>query len=117
MLKRFKQAWKRDRLGVLGVSSAVAAFVLWAAPVKFVCFVTYDRDPGFVYEPACSSWGSAYTAWFESGARFSEYFEPEYWSNIGPFSDRYVAWFTSERLIAVGLLFALAVILLLLRRR
>lgn len=32
MLKRLKQAWKQDRLGVLGVGSAVVAFVLWALP-------------------------------------------------------------------------------------
>jgi hypothetical protein len=35
MLKRFKQAWKRDRLGVLGVSSAVVAFALWAFPFDY----------------------------------------------------------------------------------
>jgi hypothetical protein len=34
MLKRFKQAWKRDRLGVLAIGSAVVAFLMWALPVR-----------------------------------------------------------------------------------
>lgn len=28
-----KQAWKRDRLGVLGIGSVFAAFLLWALPI------------------------------------------------------------------------------------
>ena len=35
MLKRLKQAWKRDRLGVLGVGSVIAGFIVWASPVLF----------------------------------------------------------------------------------
>jgi len=31
-VKLLKQAWGRDRLGVLGVGSAVVAFALWAFP-------------------------------------------------------------------------------------
>ena len=37
-MKRLKQAWKRDRLGVLGVGSAVVAFALWFAPGIVGCF-------------------------------------------------------------------------------
>jgi hypothetical protein len=34
MLKRFKQAWKRDRLGVLGVGSAIVSMLLWVTPIN-----------------------------------------------------------------------------------
>jgi hypothetical protein len=70
MLKRLKQAWKRDRLGVLGVGSAVLAFFVWAAPV-----------PGRGVASA------------------------------------YLYWFTTENKEPMAALLALAVILLLLRRR
>ena len=33
-MKRLKQAWTRHRLGVLGVGSALVAFVLWAVPLS-----------------------------------------------------------------------------------
>lgn len=36
MLKRLKQAWKQDRLGVLAVSAACFGFILWALPVVYV---------------------------------------------------------------------------------
>lgn len=71
MVKRLKQAWKRDRLGVLGVGSAVVAFVLWAWRVPV------------------------------NEARYKDYW----------------IWFSGDRLPAVGAFLALAVILLLLRRR
>ena len=114
MLKRLKQAWKRDRLGVLGIGSAIVAFALWALPVKFECWTTYDADPGFVYRSACSAWASEEAHWLSDGSHLSEYFDPDWWFDnyLG-----YVGWFTTERLAAVGFLFALAVILLLLRRR
>jgi len=35
MLKRFKQAWKRDLLGVLGVGAAVVAFLFWSLPYDY----------------------------------------------------------------------------------
>jgi hypothetical protein len=34
MFEKLKQAWKRDRLAVLGVGSAVVAFLLWAIPAQ-----------------------------------------------------------------------------------
>ena len=35
-MSRIKQAWKRDRLGVLGVGIVLAGFIVWASPLVFV---------------------------------------------------------------------------------
>jgi hypothetical protein len=40
-VKLLKQAWGRDRLGVLGVGSAVIAFVLWAFPYGSFTYGSY----------------------------------------------------------------------------
>ena len=53
MLKRLQQAWKRDRLGVLGVGSAVLSFLVLALPVRggglvgnrLFWFTTENKEP------------------------------------------------------------------------
>ena len=103
MLKRWKQAWKRDRLGVLGVGSAVVALVLWAFPIR---------------------WMSTYHLTLKYGT----FVEKPFWeelphlpnkSDIVPYSVPVtsVEWFSGERLPAIGAFLVLAGILLLLRRR
>ncbi len=87
-MKRLKQAWKRDQLGVLGVGSAVAAFVFWGFPVGYYC--TFSSASG------CIKDGLLYISNGEGGGN---------------------AYFTPERLPVIGAFLALAVILLLLRRR
>ena len=88
MLKRLEQEWKRDRLGVLGVGSALVAFALWALPVGYYC--TYTSTTG------CVAGALVYIRVGEGEGD---------------------AFFTPERLPAIGAFLALAVILLLLRRR
>jgi hypothetical protein len=89
MLKRLKQAWKRDRLGVLGVGSAVAAFTAWAFP-KWEC----ARFDYIIYAPP----------WADLSDRPCR-------------AHRFFDAFSDERLPIAGAFLALAVILLLLRRR
>jgi hypothetical protein len=90
MLK-LRKLWERDRLGVLGVGSAVMAFVLWALPLKkggWIDFVELD------------------------------FWETLEGSNLSGESPRYMLyWFTDARLPAIAAFLALALILLLLRRR
>jgi len=85
MLKRFKQAWKRDRLGVLGVGAAVVAFAFWAFP-NWEC----SAGERIRYAP---------------GLQFR------------CIETRFFDAFSDERLPFAGAFLALAVILLLLRRR
>lgn len=117
-MKRLKRAWRNDRLGMLGGALAGIAFVFWMAPVKFKCWSTYEiNSSGFAYQEACNQWRAADTRWFYSGSGFSTYFEPEYWTMTGENYLGYVSWFTTERLPVVGFCFALAVLVLLFRRR
>ncbi len=89
-MKRFKQAWKRDPLGVLGVGSAVLAFALWAFP-KWECdSVEYIYNAG---QPG----------WHPGQVRCT--------------AQRFFDAFSDERLPIAGAFLALAVIMLLLRRR
>ena len=91
MLKRLQQAWKRDRLGVLGVGAAVGAFVLWAFPMKFFCEGTYCNEVDF--------WITRQSNFLGELPRYSWY------------------WFTDARLPAIAAFLALSFVLLLLRRR
>jgi hypothetical protein len=91
MLKRLKQAWKRDRLGVLGVGSAAVAFVLWAFPVRFL-----DVGTNFIEKP---------------------FWEPLPSGLLGDAPRTSVHWFTDDRLPSIAAFLALAFVLLLLRRR
>jgi hypothetical protein len=52
MVVKLKQAWKRDPLAVLGVGSAVVAFLMWALP--------YSCYKGWVcgFNDAPSAWFS-----------------------------------------------------------
>jgi hypothetical protein len=106
MLKRLKQAWKRDRLGVLGVVSAVIALAVWGFPVRYVCYIGLSWTKSF----GCEQW-----PYFEKNL----WFAGRWWTeNILDINMKYeVRWFTTERLPAIGAFLALAVILLLLRRR
>jgi hypothetical protein len=48
VLKQLKQAWKRDRLGVLGVGSAVAAALMIVLPAEiFVMGDQIGETPSF----------------------------------------------------------------------
>jgi hypothetical protein len=88
-LERIKQAWKGDRLGLLGVGSAITAFLLWALPVGYsMCNINFLNN--------CISGGLLYISNDRDGGQ---------------------AFLTPERIEAVGAFLALAVILLLLRRR
>ena len=87
MLKRLQQAYKRDRLGVLGVGSAVGAFVLWAFPAF------YAQNFG------CGYGGSALIQ-----------------VNLGQCGINFVM-FSDARLPLIPGFFGAAIILLLLRRR
>ena len=101
MLKRLKQAWKRDRLGVLGIASAVVAFLFWAWPVLGSCKPLMNNtaiDWGYIDGTALIP-GSCY-------ALFNEEF--------GWATDNY---FTLDRLPFAAAFLALAFVLLLLRRR
>jgi len=98
VLKRLKQAWKRDRLGVLGVSSAVATFVLWAWPVLRDCEPT-------VYDIAESMGIKA----SHPGSCIQLF--------NGDFGWATDSYFSIDRLPAIGAFLALTIILLLLRRR
>jgi hypothetical protein len=40
MFEKLEKAWKRDPLAVLGVGSAVVAFLLWAVPTPVFCVGT-----------------------------------------------------------------------------
>ena len=97
-MSRIKQAWKRDRLGVLGVGSAVLAFGLWAFP-------SYGRH-----------WCLRGTDLRECAFRPYGWDHPAYVFKAEP---DFFAWFTLDeaRLPFIGALLALTVILLLLRRR
>jgi hypothetical protein len=97
-LKRLKQAWERDRLGVLGVGSALLAFAFWAFPVRG--FLNYNLVQTQVLPSFIQSHG---------------YFEDI--SGLEMFEDVRLFWFTFERQEAAAAFLALAVILLLLRRR
>ena len=103
MLKRLTQAWKRDRLGVMGVGAAAFAFLFWAFPIRWMSTYHLTLKLGtFVEKPF----------WEElprlpNNSQFVPYSIPV----------TSVEWFTLERLPAVGAFLALAVILLLLRRR
>ena len=86
MLNQLKQAWKRDRLGVLGVGSAISALLLWALPINcdpYFGDCRLDIHPPWVY------------GWFLVSDEYNLYSE--------------VQW--------IAVLFALAIVLLLLRRR
>ncbi len=89
MFEKLKQAWKRDPLAVLGVGSAVVAFLLWAMPSPSfgISFSQYRCDNGM-------SGGSAYSlvvVQVISGCLDDRY-------------DRVIGaegWFTLERLPAI----------------
>ncbi len=92
MLTRLKQAWKRDRLGVLGVGSAVVAILLIILPAEVV-------------------WSNERWQWVIPLGGGEQYLSPEYTSGV------YSAWFTFERAPFSAILGLIAVLLLLLRRR
>jgi hypothetical protein len=93
-MKRLKQAWKRDQLGVLGVGAAVGAFVLWAFPKK--CIYGIFPCVEFDFWEDLPTYSSFYS---EESPNFSWY------------------WFTDVRLPAIAAVLALSFVLLLLRRR
>ena len=107
MLNRLKQACKRDRLGVLGVASAVGAFVLWAWPSEAYFGVGY-----------CFDGASEWVCVFES---HPEIRNPTFLIGPNGWSDKIVVnlvgWFSADRIPIIGALLALTVVLLLLRRR
>ena len=107
-MKRLKQAWKRDRLGVLGVGSAVLALITFALPRQGLTYGFYNFCEGqnnfysvlrvFVFD---FHWGVNCS----SGDFF--------WWGFG--EDWLNSW--EGRLPIIGAFIALALILLLLRRR
>lgn len=107
MLKRLNQAWKRDRLGVLGVGSALVAAAVWGFPVRYLCDIGLSWSQSF----GCVQW-----PYFEKMLWFAGF-----WWSENILDVRYVkyeiSWFTTERLPAIAAFLVLAVILLLLRRR
>ena len=91
VLKQLKQAWKRDRLGVLGVGSAVAAALMIVLPAEI--YVTGDQigeTPSFNGSVSFPIYGPGYS---------------------------YLEWFSTERLPEAAVFGFVSVILLLLRRR
>ncbi len=104
LFKKLKHAWARDRLAALGVGSAVVAFLLWAAPLY----------PGLGVRTLWCGYG-------ESASTIDLlvlYLKSQCPEISGPWLVLVSReWFSTERLPAVAAFFALAVILLLLRRR
>jgi hypothetical protein len=98
MVEKLKQVWKRDRLGVLGVGSAVAALLFWAFPVRGIF------NPNLVQTQVLPSYISTYG-----------YFDDI--SGLEMFYRVSLHWFTFERQEAVAAFLVLSFILLLLRRR
>ena len=90
MLKRLQQAYKRDRLGVLGVSSAGVAVLLIGLPAEI----------------------------YHSGGQIGE-IESIHGGTIPLYAQghTYLEWFSTERLPAASVFGFISVILLLLRRR
>ena len=106
-MKRLKQAWKRDRLGVMGVGSAVVAFVLWAFPIRAYGVCVYQdfqiQLDTCVLTPMTGL--DYFSTWRLMQPRGIAYTDIESYA------------FTMDRLPAIGAFLVLAVILLLLRRR
>ena len=91
VLKQLKQAWKRDRLGVLGVGSAVAAALMIVLPAEiFVMGDQIGETPSFNGSISFPIYGPGYS---------------------------YIEWFSTERLPEAAVFGFVSVILLLLRRR
>ena len=104
MLNRLKQAWKRDRLGVLGIGLVLAALLVFAAPVRHTTF----RLPT---EPTeLSSYGTSY---FHDEPCTRDPGEWKCWDNLVFFST------SSEHnhLLPVAALICAGFFVLLLRRR
>ena len=86
-----KQAWKRDRLGVLGVGSAVAAALMIVLPAEiYVMGDQIGETPSFNGSVSFPIYGPGYS---------------------------YLEWFSTERLPEAAVFGFVSVILLLLRRR
>jgi hypothetical protein len=118
MLKRFNQAWKRDRLGVLGVGAAVVAFGLWAFPIRVYCgyvigtlFGVGDGRHNF-----CDEIPYWETAAINGNLRIFPLGSIDGLAD-GVGGEISTTFFTSERLPAIAAFLAIAFILLLLRRR
>jgi hypothetical protein len=61
MLKRLKQAWKRDRLGVLGIGAAIVALVFSVLPVRFIQYeLVCENIPAY---PEGISIGTYWARW------------------------------------------------------
>lgn len=111
MLKPNWKAWQHDRIGVLGIGSAVVAMLLWAWPAYFYvgsasCY-TYPSTPQMLGFTQCR---------LLDGKQVNS---PTVWLD-GYFSDsvlHFDGWFSAYRVPAIAAILALAVILLLLRRR
>jgi hypothetical protein len=103
-VRRLMQAWKRDRLGVLGIASAVVAFLFWAFPVR-----------GFTFCNWSTKWvdGKSYQEFL--GCKFNA---KGFFDDLSGVSETiYLSWFTIERLPVVISFLVLGAFLLLLRRR
>lgn len=121
MLKRLKRAWKRDRLGVLGVGSAVVAFVMLIAPpvtlLEHSGWWPFSVSVSDFMNPKCEPYP---TTGLSLGVLFAQV--TVWWCVGGTHSVAFVealgwgVWW-DERLPAIAAFLALAVILLLLRRR
>ena len=116
MLNRLKQAWKRDRLGVLGIGAAVVALVLWSWPLfgQYREDCTYE-DKGDLLIPISCKQGefmqidliTVHPTWlFRDDRNFFLFQDGLDW-----------VWFPFDRLPVAATVLALAFILLLLRRR
>lgn len=90
MLYLIMKAWKRDRLGVIGASSAAAAVLLIVLPAEI----------------------------YQSGAQIGEIMSV-HGGSIPIYSpgSSYLEWFSTERLPAAAVFGFVSVLLLLLRRR
>lgn len=90
MLKRLKQTWKRDRLGVLGLSAAAAAVLLIVLPAEI----------------------------YQSGEQVGETISV-YGGTIPLYApgNSYLEWFSTERLPAAAVFGFVSLTLLILRRR